>query len=102
MPAIPWRISVHDHPGSSSSELKDEPEWGVGHQHRVGYKNKQDRRPGLTHAQDESDEDDETAQEHFQDLKDDAKDGKLTNFRNLVSQQKVTGPLYDTSFSGLN
>jgi len=91
MPAIPWRISVQDHPGSSFADLKNEPEWGVGHQHRVGYKNKQDRRPGLTHSQDESyDDEDETAQEHFQDLKNDAKKGTLTNFRDLVSQQEVS------------
>jgi len=91
MPPIPWRVSVQDHPGSSLADLRNEPDWDVGHQHRIGYKNNQDRVPGLTHAYDESsEEDDETAVDHFEDLKDGAQDGNLTNFRDLVKNQTVS------------
>lgn len=92
MPPIPWRISVQDHPGSTLDELINEPSWDAGHQHRIGYKNNQDRLPGLTHAYDESSEEDdetETAVDHFHDLEDSAKGGDLTNFRDLVNDQTV-------------
>jgi nitrate reductase (NAD(P)H) len=58
MPQIPWQVTVRDHPGSSATEIEQEPNWGVaGSQHRVGFKNRQDRKPGLTHSDhDASDE----------------------------------------------
>ncbi|GAB7328539.1 hypothetical protein MBLNU13_g00494t1 [Cladosporium sp. NU13] len=53
MPQIPWQVTVQDHPGSSQTEIEKEPDWGSGSQHRVGFKNRQDRRPGLTHNDDD-------------------------------------------------
>jgi nitrate reductase (NAD(P)H) len=54
MPQIPWQVTVQDHPGSSTTEIEQEPEWAIaGSQHRVGFKNRQDRRPGLTHTSDD-------------------------------------------------
>jgi nitrate reductase (NAD(P)H) len=50
---IPWHVRVTDHPGSSREEIEAEPDWGKGHEHHIGYKNFQDRLPGLTHASDE-------------------------------------------------
>jgi nitrate reductase (NAD(P)H) len=55
MPQIPWQVTVQDHPGSSTTEIEQEPNWGVaGSQHRIGFKNRQDRKPGLTHTDDDA------------------------------------------------
>ena len=50
MPPLPYDVRVKQHPGSTAEEIEDEPDWGNGHQHRIGYKNNQDRKPGLTHG----------------------------------------------------
>ncbi|KAL3292791.1 nitrate reductase [Colletotrichum asianum] len=39
-------VQKQDHPGSSHQEINDEPNWGSGHNHRVGFKNKDNRVPG--------------------------------------------------------
>ncbi|KAK0932344.1 hypothetical protein LTR29_016095 [Friedmanniomyces endolithicus] len=49
---LPWRVQVRAHPGSSAQEIHDETEWTGGHQHRIGFRNRQDRLPGLTHDED--------------------------------------------------
>nr|POF18611.1 nitrate reductase [nadh] 1 [Quercus suber] len=104
---IPWRVQVHQHPGSSEQEINDEPDWTSGHEHRVGYRNRQDRFPGLTHEQDEgelppgltrstgstsSDETEEQfdadAKEALDTLREQAKAGELLNFRDIISKEK--------------
>jgi nitrate reductase (NAD(P)H) len=57
MPPIPHRVTVKYHPESTSAEINNEPEWGSGHEHRVGFINAQNRVPGLTHSGDEHEED---------------------------------------------
>lgn len=39
-------VQKQDHPGSSHQEIDNEPNWGSGHNHRVGFKNKDNRVPG--------------------------------------------------------
>lgn len=89
MPPISWKVTVQQHPGSSWDDILNEPKWSTGHNHRIGYKNNQDRVAGITHAQDELSREDEEAHEGFRELKDDAKKGKLLNFRDVVNGQKV-------------
>lgn len=101
---VPWQVSVTSHPGSSAQDIQDEPDWTSRHQHRIGFKNRQDRKPGLTHEADEADdvpdltrsssedEDDkeafdEQARADYEKLKRDAEGGKLTNFRDIVSNE---------------
>ena len=50
MAPMPYSVRVQQHPGSTAQDIENEPEWGEGHQHRIGYKNRQDRWPGLTHG----------------------------------------------------
>lgn len=91
MPPIPWRVSVTSHPGSTKEDIRNEPDWGRGHQHRVGFKNRQDRRPGLTHGNDELTAKDEEVLEKVRDLrqlKDRAKKGELINFRDIAQHEK--------------
>lgn len=89
MPPVPWKVTVHDHPGSSWDDVLNEPEWGTGHNHRIGYKNNQDRVAGITHARDELSKEDEEAYEEYQELRDEAKKGDLLNFRDIVKGEKV-------------
>lgn len=104
MPPLPYTVHVRDHPGSSAQDIKDEPDWSAtSSEHRIGYKNRQDRRPGLTHAyDDESDElpdlsrsasspdesdIEEYAKEEFQELKSETQKGKLVNFRDIIEHE---------------
>ncbi|KAI5368020.1 putative oxidoreductase, molybdopterin-binding domain, oxidoreductase FAD/NAD(P)-binding protein [Septoria linicola] len=103
---IPWKVSVKHHPGSSAKDVQDEPEWTHGHQHRIGYRNRQDRVPGLTHQDDEAGQEpdltrsssnseqegeiefDDVAKADYENLKKKAKRGDLINFRDIVQNEK--------------
>ena len=98
-PNVPWRVQVRQHPGSTASEIKDEPTWSGEHQHRIGFKNRQDRRPGLTHEGDEQSiqQDDQIAErEHFSErtkaeydrLRRKVQKGELVNFREIVESEE--------------
>lgn len=50
---IPWTTSVQEHPGSSPQEIRNEADWTRASQHRVGFKNRDGRKSGITHADDE-------------------------------------------------
>ncbi|OHW98199.1 nitrate reductase [Colletotrichum incanum] len=39
-------VKKTDHPGSSQEEIENEPNWGSGHNHRIGFKNRDNRVPG--------------------------------------------------------
>ena len=96
---MPWdklrstpRLSTH--PGSSAQEIENEPEWGRGHNHRVGFRNRQGRQPGLTHDGDlehpERDDDHtftEEAQRKQTVLRERAKEGDLIDFRDVMRNQ---------------
>ena len=94
MPA-PRRTKVRDRSGSSAREIAEEPEWGAGHQHRIGFRNRQDRFAGLTH--DEGDHDPyekqedreftENAMRKYRKLREEANKGGLINFQELMKDQ---------------
>lgn len=95
---ISWTVRKQDHPGSSAQEIEDEPPWNGGHQHRVGFKNRQDRRPGLTHEDDEQHQsadftvNDEArfisdARAKMRELREEEKQGQLVNFRDIINSK---------------
>lgn len=88
MPTIPRRVRTIDHPGSSREEIATEPNWATQHkhEHRIGYRNRSGRRPGITHEHDEGDAANaiEEVREGYQDLLDKRKRGDLLNFRDFV------------------
>ncbi|KAL2353834.1 hypothetical protein BJ546DRAFT_114268 [Cryomyces antarcticus] len=88
MPPVPHRISVRGHPGSSLRDIEREPDWGAGHQHRVGFLNAQGRKAGLTHDGDYADEHDKPGDRDFEAWKDRAKHGNLVNFRDVIQGEK--------------
>ncbi|PVH68719.1 molybdopterin binding oxidoreductase [Cadophora sp. DSE1049] len=93
---IPHPVTVRYHPGSALQEVMNEPAWGFGHNHRVGFRNKHNRLPGLTHSGDEHDEDwhvreDIQASEaagRYQEFREEVKKGKLVSFRDIVNAQE--------------
>jgi hypothetical protein len=93
MPPIPWRVNTTNHPGSSRDEIEKEPDWQAEHQHehRIGYKNRHDRRPGVTHEEDEHTEAQdlaEAARNGYDEIARKEKQGDLVNFRDIVLNEK--------------
>jgi len=87
---------VSNHPGSSSQEIAEEPDWAKGHnlQHRIGYRNFQGRNPGYTHDGDhntyEKEDDRQFAEEAIRkhkDLRRRAGEGELLNFQDIMKDQ---------------
>ncbi|KAF2272837.1 uncharacterized protein EI97DRAFT_197518 [Westerdykella ornata] len=89
MPQVPWRVRIVDHPGSTREEIEQEPDWEVAHEQRVGYLNRDNRRPGLTHPIEAREEDDFTkeAREKYERLKEEAASGRLVNWRNIIEEE---------------
>ncbi|KAI8682135.1 Nitrate reductase [NADPH] [Fusarium keratoplasticum] len=85
----PWVVKVRPHPGSSAEEIRNEPNWIAGHQHRVGFRDRNDRLPGITHRDDEYKEEVEKEQQRYDALRKAAETGKLVNFRDLVENQEA-------------
>lgn len=87
---IPWTVRVQPHPGSTADEIRNEPNWTADHQHRVGFRDRNDRLPGITHQDDESHSDDiKQEKERYLKLKKKAKSGELVNFRDIIENQEV-------------
>lgn len=80
-------IRVKGHPGSTEEEIAREPDWTGRHHHRVGYRNKDDRKPGLTHQDDELEKDVEELKRERDIIARQVKAGHLVNFRELVEWQ---------------
>lgn len=97
---MPWDALkpavVSGHPGSTEKEISEEPNWGRGHNHRIGYLNRQGRFAGVTHNGDydpyETEEDRSFRDEAIRkqrELREKAKKGKLLNFRDIMKNQTV-------------
>ncbi|KAL2193938.1 hypothetical protein P885DRAFT_44141 [Corynascus similis CBS 632.67] len=84
---VPWKVQVRDHPGSSEQDIKNEPDWVKLHAHAIGFKNRDDRRPGLTHVQ-EREEEIERSRRMWEDLRRRETEGDLVNFRDLILNQE--------------
>lgn len=74
-------------------EIENEPDWRVGHHQRVGYTNRDNRKPGLTHEGDERDKEVQEVVEQSEKLKEREDKGDLVNFRDVVQNQKVGEPM---------
>ncbi|RDL32678.1 Uncharacterized protein BP5553_09134 [Venustampulla echinocandica] len=86
-------ITIIDHPGSSQADIENEPNWGDGRHHKIGYRNRQDRVVGLTHRGDEKQDVGDFDREALKDLAllhDRVRKGDLVNFRDAITQQKAS------------
>lgn len=100
MPAPPSQApSLTNHSGSTPAEIAAEPEWGRGHQHRVGFLNSTGRRAGLTHDGDHAIQDEEErrfvedAMRRHRELRAKSKAGELITFEDVMRGQTVRDPL---------
>lgn len=53
MPPVPHYTRPCSHPGSSAAEILNEPDWAETCSHRIGFRDRSDRYPGLTSHGDE-------------------------------------------------
>lgn len=94
MAPIPYRVKRTSHPGSSKDDIANEPDWATTHPHRIGYRDRYDRIPGLVHGGDESESEEEAeflqkAEEEHQELVDEYRRHDLINFREAINKQEV-------------
>lgn len=81
---------MKEHPGSSAHEIANEPEWQSSHHHhRVGFKNRDHRLPGITSEREQYDREIKQAVKDLQYLHDETTQGKLVNFRDIIERQPV-------------
>ena len=85
----PWVVRLTAHPGSSAEDIANEPNWGAGHQHRIGFRNRNNRVPGLTHDPEAYGHEIEGARQEQEQLRADVRAGKLVNFRDVIQHQEV-------------
>jgi nitrate reductase (NAD(P)H) len=85
----PWTVKVQDHPGSSTQEILDEPDWDGRHEHRIGFKDRNNRLPGITLKEHQHYADIEQAKRELALLQEGVKEGELLNFRDFVHHQEV-------------
>lgn len=88
----PWIVKIQAHPGSTAAEIHNEPDWVAGHQHRVGFRDRNNRLPGITHKADEHREHVSREKQNHLAMQQKAKSGELVNFRDLIENQEVSFP----------
>ncbi|KAK4174295.1 nitrate reductase [NADH] [Triangularia setosa] len=100
---IPWEVKVKPHPGSSQSEIRNEPDWTKRSSHSIGFKNRDGGRTGITHPDHEHEYDHSAIsrkaeeKEHAEEIADACRkrselrqkidSGELVNFRDLIEHQ---------------
>lgn len=95
MPHRKHHVKVKHHPGSSAREIANEPDWSGAHSHRVGFRNRDDRAPGLTADEHQRADEDEKghaeaaarARAQLDTLGEERAEGRLVNFREIVERQ---------------
>jgi nitrate reductase (NAD(P)H) len=87
-----FKVRKRDHPGSQHSEIENEPDWGSsGHEHYIGYKNAERRRPGYVEdTADESHIDLKKAQDDSESTKQKAKEGHLVSWEDAIKSEQVS------------
>ncbi|KAM0205836.1 hypothetical protein ACHAQI_008843 [Fusarium lateritium] len=71
-----------------SLSIRNEPGWAAGHQHRVGFRDRNNRLPGITHKDDEHREDVVREKQNYLAFQRKTKSGELVNFRDLIEKQE--------------
>lgn len=80
--------------GASSLEILSEPDWAQTHSHRVGIRNRDARRMGVTNRGDEAlYELEDIAIERLNELRQKVKEGGLVTIRDVMTKQTVSNQL---------
>ena len=87
-----FKVQKRNHPGSQQQDIDDEPDWSsCGHDHYVGYKNAQRRRPG--YIEEDSAElgiNLREARDEFRSTKQRAQEGQLVSWQDAIKSEKVS------------
>lgn len=88
----PHRTAPTYHPGSSKADIENEPDWGKVPHHRVGFRDKNGRVAGVSHPQDDLDNEKEFL-EHARQLADQLRQkqerGDLLSVVDFMRDQEV-------------
>lgn len=82
------------HGGSSKDDIQNEPEWVKTHNHRIGFRDRNDRHPGHTHIGDEWNTEQEReflvqAKKETDKLNTELEERDLINIRDFMTKQEV-------------
>lgn len=82
------------HPGSSADDILNEPDWLKTYAHRIGFRDRNDRHPGLTHHGDEWDTQEKRtfstqAKKEAEDLDKELGEHDLLSVRDFMTKQEV-------------
>lgn len=82
------------HGGSSKDEIHNEPDWIKTHNHRIGFRDSNDRHPGYTHVGDEWDTERQRefltkAKKEAEELSEELRNKTLINVREFMTKQEV-------------
>lgn len=82
------------HGGSSKDDIQNETDWAKTHNHRIGFRDRNDRHPGYTHIGDEWNTEQERqflvqAKNQANELKAELEGDDLTNVRDFMTKHEV-------------
>lgn len=82
------------HQGSSEQDIQNEPDWSKTHNHRIGFRDRNDRHPGLTHHGEEWASEQERvfleqARKEAEELGKELGEHDLINVREFMTKQEV-------------
>lgn len=83
------------HGGSSDHEIQNEPDWIKTHNHRIGFRDRNDRHPGYTHVGDEWNDERQReflaqAKREAEELSTELEACKLIDVREFMTKQEVS------------
>ncbi|KJR84270.1 nitrate reductase (NADH) [Sporothrix schenckii 1099-18] len=76
------------HPGSSPEAIANEPNWTSRHNHRIGFRNRDGRIPGLSDSYGDYVQEIERSREDLAALEREKKEGQLVDFREVIQRQE--------------
>ncbi|KIH86479.1 nitrate reductase [Sporothrix brasiliensis 5110] len=79
---------VSPHPGSSPEAIANEPNWTSRHNHRIGFRSRDDRIPGLSDSYGDYVLEIERSREDLAALEREKKEGQLVDFREVIQRQE--------------
>lgn len=82
------------HGGSSKDDIQNEPDWVKTHNHHIGFRDHNDRRPGYTHIGDDCNTEHEReflaqAKKEADELNKELEEQDLTNVREFMTKEEV-------------
>lgn len=92
---------TRNHGGSSKDDVLNEPDWAMTHRHRIGFRDRDDRRPAYTHTGDDWDLEQEReflaqAKQESEELNKKLGEHDLISVRDYMDKQEVRSSVSQT------